>query len=98
MPDYRKAPRAQSKQPCVALIGRSKVECAIRDVSATGARLSFHHPTSLPRTFRLRFDDRDQVVTVVWQGGLFAGVRFQSPIAAAAAPRPRQFFRFGARR
>jgi hypothetical protein len=98
MPDYRKSPRATAKQSALALVsGRAAVECTIRDMSSTGARLSFRHPIFLPRTFRLRFDTHDQLVTVVWQGALFAGVRFQSPIAGLAA-RPRRFSLFAMRR
>jgi hypothetical protein len=92
MSENRVAPRAHAKQPGRVIIGRTEVECTIRDVSATGARLSFRHPLFLPRMFRLRFDGRDHLVTVVWQGGLFAGVRFQTPDATLGPARRRFSF------
>lgn len=82
MSDFRNAPRKSTRQKGTAIIGRkTEIACTIRDVSATGARLSFQNPTILPRTFRLRFDEHDQPVTLRWRSGLFAGVRFTSPVA-----------------
>jgi hypothetical protein len=84
MRDSRNAPRTTSKQPAVAVLGdRSEVDCALRDLSSTGARLAFRHPIFLPKAFRLRFGSYNERVTVVWQRGLYAGVRFQSPIRLA---------------
>ena len=81
MAEKRSAPRQSAKQPGKAVIsGRSEVECTIRDLSSLGARLKFSHPTFLPRQFRLVFDDSDQKVTVIWQAGVIAGVRFQTPL------------------
>ena len=92
MPEHRRSPRISSKQPGTALLSdRTVLECSIRDLSATGARLSFRHPTFLPKTFRLRFEDHDQKVTVMWQRGPTAGVRFQSPIRLAM-PKKRRLF------
>ena len=74
-----------AKQPGKAVIsGRNEVECTIRDLSSLGARLKFSHPTFLPRQFRLVFDDSDQKVTVIWQAGVVAGVRFQTPLPQSA--------------
>ena len=81
MPDKRDAPRATAKQQGKAVVGgRADIECAIRDLSSTGAKLSFSNPTFLPKTFVLRFSGDDHRVTVKWQRGLQAGVRFQTPI------------------
>jgi PilZ domain len=81
MAEKRNAPRQFAKQQGKAIIsGRSELTCTIRDLSALGARLKFMHPTFLPRQFRLVFDDSDQKVTVVWQAGVIAGVRFQTPL------------------
>ena len=74
---------ARRRQACKArpiISGRPEIACTIRDLSATGARLSFRNPTILPRPFTLRFDEEDQRVTVVWQAGCLAGVSFQTPI------------------
>lgn len=91
MRDNRQAPRSTSKQTAVAQLGdRSEVDCAIRDLSVTGARLSFRHPIFLPRSFRLKFEGQDERVSVVWQRGLHAGVRFQSRIRMAAAPKKKR--------
>src|SRR5689334_18534172 len=85
MRDNRNAPRTTSKQPASAILGdRSEVECTLRDLSSTGARLAFRHPIFLPKAFRLKFGGYDERVSVVWQRGLYAGVRFQSPIRLAA--------------
>ena len=89
MPETRTAPRAAAKQRGTVVINRSEVPCTIRDLSVHGARLSFHNPTILPRQFRLQFDKHDQRVTVVWQAGRLAGVKFQTPIGRLTAPKKR---------
>ncbi len=93
MPESRNAPRSGTRHKGTAVVsGGSKIICTIRDLSATGARLSFQHPTFLPRTFRLRFNDQDQPVTVMWRRGLHAGVRFQSRIQTIAPRKRRSWF------
>jgi hypothetical protein len=89
MADKRVAPRAARKQNGKAVVGGRDIECTIRDVSSTGARLSFSNPTFLPKTFTLCFDGQDHKVTVKWQRGLQAGVRFQTPIRVAMPKRRR---------
>ncbi len=80
MAESRRTPRATAKQHGLAVIsGRSAIPCTIRDLSATGAKLSFHNPTILPRIFSLQFEDEEHRATVVWQAGVLAGVRFQTP-------------------
>lgn len=91
--DDRNAPRTSTRQKGTAIVsGGSEIACTVRDVSATGARLSFQHPTFLPRTFRLKFDDMDQRVTVMWRRGLFAGVRFANPIRTHVPKKRRSWF------
>jgi hypothetical protein len=86
MAESRKSPRSAAKRPGVATLNdRSELSCTVRDLSATGARVSFAHPIFLPKSVRLRFDEDDQRVTVVWQRGVMAGVKFQTPIKIAAA-------------
>lgn len=93
MAEYRNAPRSSTRQKGTAVVsGGSEIACTIRDLSATGARLSFQHPTFLPRTFRLRFNDEEQRVTVMWRRGLYAGVRFQSRIKTQAPRKRRSWF------
>jgi PilZ domain len=93
MAEARNAPRAPAKQQGKAVIsGRSEVKCTIRDLSALGARLSFMNPTFLPRQFRLQFDEQDQKVTVVWQAGVLAGVRFQQPLRHLPVQKKKAWF------
>jgi hypothetical protein len=75
----------------VVIPGRPEIAVTIRDLSSLGARLSFMNPTILPRSFRLLFDDQDQKVTVIWQAGVLAGVRFQTPVRHLAAPKKRKW-------
>jgi hypothetical protein len=95
MREFRNTPRTSSKKHGAAFIGGQEIECSVRDLSASGARLIFRQPTFLPKTFRLRFDSEDQRVTVIWQRGLQAGVHFQAPIRAPAAARPRRLLTWG---
>lgn len=89
MAEARRVPRAATKQRGrIVISGRGDIPCTIRDVSQLGARLTFMHPTILPRTFRLIFDDQDQKVRVIWQSGLIAGVRFAEPVRALGAAAP----------
>jgi len=98
MPNNRKTPRSASKLEAKAILsGRADVACTIRDLSATGARLSFRNPTILPRQFKLRFGSEDHRATVVWQAGLFAGVRFQSPTRAYVPEQKKRFAFWGFR-
>jgi hypothetical protein len=93
MAESRNAPRSGTKHKGTAVVsGGSEIACTVRDVSATGARLSFQHPTFLPRTFRLKFDDTDQRVRVMWRRGLLAGVRFAAPIRAHVPQKRRSWF------
>jgi hypothetical protein len=93
MAESRNAPRRSTKQKGTAIIsGGTEIACTIRDLSDTGARLSFQNPTFLPRSFRLKFDDNDQRVTVMWRRGLYAGVRFASPIRTNVPRKRRSWF------
>jgi hypothetical protein len=94
MAEHRAAPRRATKEAGQAIIsGRAAVDCVIRDISSTGARISFRQPTFLPRTFNLRLkEEGDQKVTVMWQGGLLAGVRFQNPLRTRQPPKKRSLF------
>ena len=97
MAEHRSAPRSATRETGKAIIsGRAEVECTIRDISSTGARISFRQPTFLPRTFNLRLAaEGDQKVTVMWQGGVLAGVRFQNPLRTRAPAKRRSIFSWG---
>jgi hypothetical protein len=99
MAEARTAPRATAKNRGTAIIsGRTEIDCMIRDLSSHGARLSFLNPTILPRQFQLRFDDQDQRVTVIWQKGRLAGVKFQSPIRRPGAAQKKGIWPFSRRK
>jgi hypothetical protein len=92
MPDLRRVARVASRQRGKALIGdRSAVTCTVRDLSPLGARLSFSNPTFLPRRFLLQIDgEEERNVTVIWQAGVLAGVRFATPLRPVAPPRKKK--------
>lgn len=82
MSEERHAARLATKhQGRVQLPGRPDIACLVRDVSATGARLQFGARIFLPRSFSLHFDGEARGARVVWQSGLFAGVRFTKPLS-----------------
>jgi hypothetical protein len=86
MAEARNAPRISAKhQGIVHINGRSEIACTVRNLSNTGAQLNFPHPTILPRVFHLKFDGNEQRVTVMWQSGRLAGVRFQAPLRGIGA-------------
>ena len=59
--------------------GTPLVECILRDISATGAKLELREDMSLPKSFMLALT-RDGIVRrpceTVWQLSIVAGVRF----------------------
>jgi len=61
--------------------GMPLVECILRDISATGAKLELREDMSLPKSFMLALT-RDGSVRrpceTVWQLSIVAGVRFIS--------------------
>lgn len=58
--------------------GRSSIDCQIRNLSATGARLSLDEGLSLPGTFDLEIPSRNKTYHVVlrWRTRDAAGVQF----------------------
>lgn len=91
MQENRRVPRKEAKyQGKVILPAQPAIDCLIRDVSAFGARLQFRVRAFLPRSFQLRFEGGSHEVRVVWQSGLFAGVRFVKPLAMQVGQVPRK--------
>ena len=75
----RSAHRRRVKHRATAILKPgAEVECTIVDTSETGARLSFHTRVILPKRFRLYLAEagRETEVSVVWQKGMLAGVRY----------------------
>lgn len=66
--------------------GLTILDCAVRDLSETGARLICGETTAIPNTFRLAFpaDRTIRDAKVVWRRPDQVGVHFTS--AAAKAP------------
>jgi hypothetical protein len=67
-----------------------KIDCALHDVSESGARLGFRSRIILPRSFRLRLGKSGQevAVTVIWQKTTIAGVRFATRVPELRQNRP----------
>jgi hypothetical protein len=68
----------------------SVTDCAVRDLSATGAKIVAQDQMSVPNEFRLLMlmDNTICNCEVVWRKGELLGVRFTSPFVAAP---PRKF-------
>ncbi len=89
--DKRISPRRRMlKQGKVVMSDWTVIDCIIRDLSDTGARLEFAGPTELPQEFRLLVVSSNLLIpaALAWQRGLAAGVHFTGP--GRDAP-PRKF-------
>lgn len=64
---------------------RSVVDCCIRDLSDTGARLTCQDPLAVPNEFRLLFASSLTIrdAKVVWRREDQVGIHFTSPIRPA---------------
>jgi PilZ domain len=80
MSEFRSAVRARS-----LLRGRiffnnqySPMECTVRDISATGAKLAFGGPDGIPYEFGLEIPVKRQKfrARLVWRQGSMCGVKF----------------------
>ncbi len=79
--------RRMLKQGKVILTDWTVLDCIVRDISETGARLAFGGPTSLPKEVRLLVVSSNEMFPgeVAWQRGLNAGVYFTGPPQPAPA-------------
>lgn len=73
----------------------SRMECTVRDLSETGARIVFEQPVKVPAQFELHIPKRKLVrpAQVMWYDGQNHGVMFLDdeagqPIRMAVAPKP----------
>ncbi|GJE55283.1 MULTISPECIES: PilZ domain-containing protein [Methylobacterium] len=66
--------------------GRSTMDCLVRDMSGTGARLELSETTTLPEAFDLYIQNKDQTYrsTLRWRRANGVGVTFD--MAAKPAP------------
>ena len=79
MQERRQPRRKALKNGRVLLSKWASIDCTIRDLTDSGARLEFGSLTELPAEFNLMIIATDQVIPVelVWQRGVAAGVRFE---------------------
>jgi hypothetical protein len=90
MREDRIAERVPSKQQgTVHFTGRPDLSCTLRNLSNTGALLSFPNPVILPRVFDLTFDGQTMRSSVAWQSGRLAGVKFQTPLRGIGTAKKR---------
>ncbi|WP_052954675.1 PilZ domain-containing protein [Microvirga vignae] len=56
----------------------SLIECRVRDLSDTGARIMFEHPVTIPPEFEFEIPSRELSVwaRVMWSNGREHGIRF----------------------
>lgn len=69
--------------------GASKIDCVVKNISATGARIEVTAAVSLPNEFNLNIPHRNEVIRsqLVWRESNSVGVRFLSVQAAEEEPR-----------
>lgn len=95
MSEQRSAHRRHVKQRAVAILKPgAEIDCTVLDTSETGARINFRNRVILPKKFRVYLSDpaREIDVSVVWQKGTLAGVRYAVRVPAPKE-RPGGFFR-----
>ena len=90
MSDKRSTPRLRSflKGRVVFNGGQNSLECLIRDISSTGARLEVSANVTLPDRFDLYLPHRDETCKVhsQWRRGSQLGIAFDHIESAPAAP------------
>ena len=69
--------------------GASKLDCIVKNISTTGARVDVTAAVSIPKEFNLNIPHRGEVFRseMVWREGNSLGVRFLSSQAADDEPR-----------
>ena len=95
----RQAKRFPAQHPAKIVLGPdAMISCTVKDISASGARISVKRHMDLPEHFELFIAAHDLQVRrarVCWRNGDFAGVTFNADetdeIPAAPAPRLREF-------
>ena len=67
----------------------SVIECTIRDISETGAKISFAYPTPIPAEFELDIPSKGPPVRarVMWSNGKECGVLFGGGTGTSVASR-----------
>jgi hypothetical protein len=78
--EHRASPRRRNLKAGKAILSATTLlDCTVRDISDTGARLEFGAMATLPPEFKLHIVSTDQTIPVelTWQRGTTAGVRFK---------------------
>lgn len=78
--EKRQAPRSRTlKQGRIILSDSTTISCVVRDVSRSGARIVLGSLAHLPSSFHLTVapGDTTDLVELIWQRGLAAGVAFR---------------------
>lgn len=94
MTEKRSAPRLRSFLKGKAIFNnrQSTLDCLVRDISATGARLEVSNAVLLPELFDLYVPQKDTTyrVRITWRAEGEIGVEFDHvPAQVQAAPAPR---------
>jgi PilZ domain len=72
----------------------SVIECTVRDISDTGARIAFAHPVQIPQEFELDIPKRGPAIRarVMWSNGNDHGISFvdrpELPAEARSSEKP----------
>jgi PilZ domain len=79
MNDHRIAPRHRTLKAGTIEFSGTKIDCLIRNISATGAALEIRSPLWFPDVFRLvtTSDGNDRLSRVVWRNDRRIGVVFE---------------------
>jgi len=87
--DQRKSPRQRSRfQSFVRVLKEDAyIDCVVRDISETGARLGFSSPASIVGDVELHIPARGEIIqaNVVWVEDCECGVSFKSKYDATEA-------------
>lgn len=70
--------------------GASSMDCLVRDMSASGARLALTETTTLPESFDLYIPQKDKTYrsTLAWRRADGVGITFLDEAVAAPVPAP----------
>jgi hypothetical protein len=66
----------------------SNIDCIVRDISETGAKLRFRFAPSITDCFELHIPSKEQIVQskLVWKDGCEVGISFESNATFATPP------------
>jgi hypothetical protein len=91
--ERRSTPRQKTLLAGKVVYGANRFvgDCALRDLSAGGARLSFADPAGIPDSFELHLSSRGSAfrAEVRWRKGRQIGVKFRAALQRPFAERER---------